>query len=71
LSKGKVSKLTFIKASYLALVMPKRRSGPYKEIFGCKASEFPVNYLGILVHYKKLKIKEFKLERWRSDSRNG
>jgi hypothetical protein len=41
--------------------MPKRRSGQYKEIFGCKASEFPVNYFGYPSSLQE--IKEFKLEK--------
>jgi hypothetical protein len=27
----------------------------YRSIFGCKTEEFPLNYLGIPIHYKKLR----------------
>ena len=28
----------------------------YKELFGCKAVNFPINYLGIPIHFRKLEI---------------
>ncbi|WVZ59334.1 hypothetical protein U9M48_009489 [Paspalum notatum var. saurae] len=31
-----------------------------KKIFGCNASSFPINYLGILIHFKKLRNCDWK-----------
>jgi hypothetical protein len=43
----------------------------YKELFGCKAGNFPINYHGIPIHFRKLRNRDwarveerFKKETW-------
>jgi hypothetical protein len=31
----------------------------YTELFGCKAGNFPINYLGIPIHFKKLRNRDW------------
>jgi hypothetical protein len=32
----------------------------YRDIFGCKKAEFPLRYLGIPIHYRKLKNTDWR-----------
>jgi hypothetical protein len=33
----------------------------YVELFGCGQGQFPIRYLGILIHYRRLTIAEWKI----------
>lgn len=48
-------KINFDKSDLLTMGMDEERSNAFAKIFCCKRSEFPLKYLGVPLHYSKLR----------------
>jgi len=53
-------KINFHKSEVFCFGNAQEHLGHYTELFGCNAGNFPINYLGIPVHYKKLRNCDWK-----------
>ncbi|WVZ71541.1 hypothetical protein U9M48_020116 [Paspalum notatum var. saurae] len=53
-------KINFTKSELYCFGKAHQHLDSYMEIFGCKVGEFPFNYLGIPIHYKKLRNADWK-----------
>ena len=53
-------KINFHKSEVFCFGNAQEHLGHYTELFGCNAGNFPINYLGIPVHYKKLRNSDWK-----------
>jgi hypothetical protein len=53
-------KINFHKSEIYCFGRAKEIEGEYKELFGCEAGSFPFKYLGIPIHYRKLRNGEWK-----------
>jgi hypothetical protein len=53
-------KINFHKSEIFCFGRAKEVEDQYREIFGCEAGTFPFRYLGIPIHFRKLKNGEWK-----------
>jgi hypothetical protein len=53
-------KINFHKSEIYCFGEAKVVENKYKDIFGCESSTFPFKYLGIPIHFQKLKNGEWK-----------
>ena len=58
-------KINFHKSELFCFGEAREDAALYAELFGCEQGQFPINYLGIPIHYRKLTNAEWK--RWRKD----
>jgi hypothetical protein len=67
-------KINFIKSEIVPLNLTKEEGIQYANILECKVSSFPITYLGVPLHWHKLKNKDWdfliskienKLENWK------
>jgi hypothetical protein len=52
-------KINFHKSEIFCFGKAKDHEDQYKQIFGCEAGSLPFRYLGIPIHYRKLRNKEW------------
>jgi hypothetical protein len=55
-----VLKINFHKSEIYCFGEAKELGGNYTELFGCETGSFPFNYLGILIHFRKLRNGDWK-----------
>jgi hypothetical protein len=53
-------KINFHKSEIFCFGKAKKVEDQYRDLFGCEAGAFPFRYLGIPIHYRKLKNGEWK-----------
>src|SRR6266540_2718506 len=54
-------KINFHKSELFCFGEARDSSQLYLDLFGCKQGNLPINYLGIPIHYKKLRNLDWKL----------
>jgi hypothetical protein len=54
-------KIKFHKSELFCFGEAKVEASSYAELFGCGKGQFPIRYLGIPIHYRRLTIAEWKL----------
>ncbi|WVZ82121.1 hypothetical protein U9M48_029422 [Paspalum notatum var. saurae] len=52
--------LTFIRVKFFCFGQAKECENDYSELFGCRVGTFPFRYLGLPMHYKKLRNSDWK-----------
>jgi hypothetical protein len=53
-------KINFHKSELFSFSEAQEATVQYAELFGCRTGKFPLKYLGILIHYRKLSNAEWK-----------
>ena len=53
-------KINFHKSELFCFGEAQKEIGQYTSMFGCKTGEFPLCYLGIPIHYRKLQNADWK-----------
>jgi hypothetical protein len=53
-------KINFYKSELFCFGEAQEEVNPYAELFGCSQGQFPIRYLGIPIHYRRLKNVEWK-----------
>ena len=53
-------KINFHKSELYCFGKAKEQQEEYRRIFGCESGSLPFRYLGIPIHYRKLRNKEWK-----------
>jgi hypothetical protein len=53
-------KINFHKSKLFCFGETQDDAGLYADLFGCGQGQFPIRYLGILIHYRRLTIAEWK-----------
>jgi hypothetical protein len=54
-------KINFHKSELFCFGEVQDEANAYADLFGCGQGQFPIRYLGILIHYGRLTIAEWKL----------
>jgi hypothetical protein len=54
-------KINYDKSDLLVVVVDDYRANEFARIFCCKRSEFPIKYLGVLLHLSKLRREDLQL----------
>jgi hypothetical protein len=54
-------KINFHKSEVFCFGQAKDHESQYEEIFGCRKGSYPFKYLGIPMHYRRLKNKDWKM----------
>jgi hypothetical protein len=54
-------KINFHKSEFFRFGRAKEEEEQYKQLVGCESGSLPVRYLGIIIHYRKLKNSEWNL----------
>jgi hypothetical protein len=54
-------KINFHKSELFCFGDAQNSVAKYSELFGCGQGQFPINYLGIPIHYRRLTMAEWKL----------
>ena len=62
-------KINFHKSDLYCFGEAQNEAHLYAELFGCGLGQFPINYLGIPIHYRRLTIAEWKLAEERIQKR--
>jgi hypothetical protein len=62
-------KINFHKSGFFSFGEASEEAALYAELFGCEQSQFPISYLGILIHYQSLLMSNGNT--WRRDSLNS
>jgi hypothetical protein len=55
-----VLKINFHKSELFYFGEARDVASHYADLFGCGQGQFPIRYLGILIHYRRLTIAEWK-----------
>jgi hypothetical protein len=53
-------KINFYKSELFCFGNAQDHLDQYVELFGCKSSDFPIRYLGIAIHFRKLRNAEWR-----------
>jgi len=53
-------KINFHKSELYCFGEAREVETQYTELFGCKSGDFPINYLGIPIHFRKLRNRDCK-----------
>ena len=62
-------KINFHKSELFCFGEAQDLSAEYAELFGCEHGQFPIRYLGIPIHYRRLTNAEWKIEIGRASCR--
>jgi hypothetical protein len=54
-------KINFHKSELFCFGEAHNSVADYAELFGCGQGQFPIRYLGMLIHYRQLTLAEWKL----------
>jgi hypothetical protein len=64
-------KINFHKSEIFCFGKAKEEEEQYKQLFGCESGSLPFNYLGIPIHYRKLKNSEWNPVEGRFENKLG
>ena len=53
-------KINYAKSEFIPMGVSAEETSPFLDIFGCAAGNFPIKYLGVPLHYEKLKKEDIQ-----------